>query len=153
MKRFHFSLQPLLTLRQRNEQSALEKYAQALLVRQRALEQVDIVHRKQSESWNRWRAEVKAGCAAAVLTQWHACERNLAEQRQQAEAALRQAELAVNQTLQQALATRREREAVEKHLQKEHRRYKVELNREEQKALDDLAHRHFSPLFHSSKLP
>ena len=42
MKSFKFSLQALRTLRQREEQAALEEYTQSLMARERALSQLEL---------------------------------------------------------------------------------------------------------------
>lgn len=141
MKRFHFSLQALLTLRQRAEQKALEKYASALLARQRALERADAVRHEQNEWWARRRQELAKGCSAGSLDQWCASNHNLNEQRKAAENGVAQAEVSTNQALQSMLLARRDREAVEKHLHRERERYQRALGQEEQKILDDMANR------------
>jgi flagellar export protein FliJ len=141
MKRFQSSVQALLTLRQRAEQSALERYAHALLERQKALEKVEAVHAQQSAWWVRRREELDRGCSGGSLVQWSASDSRLREQRQKAEAALADAEVSVNQTLQQMLQTRRDRETAEKYLQRQRELFNRQIGREEQKALDELASR------------
>jgi flagellar export protein FliJ len=151
MKRFRFSLQAPLLVRQRTEQKAREKYANALAARQRALERLSAVHREQSEWWARWRTEMSRGCAAGALVQWAACDRTLTEQRQRAETAVSEAETASNQALQEMLLARRDREVVEKHLQRQRDQYGRELGREEQKTMDDLAQRRALPVLNSDR--
>lgn len=145
MKRFRFSLEALLTVRRRAEQNALEKYASALLARQRNLELLGAVHREQSQWWARWRNDLSKGCSAGDLMQWRASDRHLSEQRQRAEAAVSQAELHVNQALQEMLVARRDREAVENHWHKQRSKYDFDLSREEQKGMDELAQRRVPP--------
>lgn len=146
MKRFHFSLQAILTLRQRTEQKALEQYAGALLARDRATCQLAELRREQAEWWSRWRQEVGRGCQAAVLHQWRACNSNLNDRRQKAETALAMAEVTVNQALGSLLTARRDRESVEKHFERQHLAYTREVNREEQKRLDEIGQRRELPL-------
>ncbi len=145
MKKFHFSLQALLTLRQRSEQNALEAYARALLTRQQSLESLALANEEQAQWWVHRRKQLTQGCSAGALEQWRASDCTLTERRETAEAALGQAEVAVNQTLQAMLLARREREAVEKHLQRQRLNYQRELGREEQKNMDDLAQRRVLP--------
>jgi flagellar export protein FliJ len=151
MKPFRFSLQALLTLRRRAEQVALEKYASALLVRRQALEQCDQLHQEQSQWWARWRHELDRGCSGSTIELWHSSNEQLAERQRAAESALAQAELGMNQALQGVLLSRRDREAVEKHLQRQRAHYLREVGRDEQKQLDDLAHRHVLPLLPASE--
>ena len=153
MKRFHYNLQALLTLRQRAEQKTLELYGAALRTRQEAVDRRDAVHRAQAESWQRWRQEVAQGCTAGALTQWQAGDRNLLEQRHKTEAALSRAEIDVSKALQETLLARRDREAVEKHLEKQRCAYKLELAHHEQNAMDELAQRRIPAAFASSRTP
>jgi flagellar export protein FliJ len=146
MKRFRYPLQALLTLRQGSEQQALEKYAGALLVRQRALGRLEAICQEQQEAWQRWRAVLGTGCPAGLLAQSRAYDALLRERQEQAGAALRQAELATHQALEELLNARRQRQAVDKHLQRQRDRHHLEMGRAEQKALDDLAGRRLVPV-------
>ncbi|MFO1497090.1 MAG: flagellar FliJ family protein [Verrucomicrobiota bacterium] len=141
MKRFRYSLQAVFTLRQREEQQALELYARALAERQQAITQLEEVHQAQAEWWSRWNREVSQGCSAGSLQQWQRCNYRLTEQERQAVAALNKCELAVNKSLQSVLLARQAREAVEQHLHRQKLAYARDLNRAEQSALDDLAQR------------
>jgi flagellar FliJ protein len=147
MKPFRFTLQALLTLRRGAEQVALEKYAGALLARRSALETCEKLRQERSHWWAKGREALNRGCSAAAVERWRASDRQLSERSERAEAVLAQAEVLTNQTLQNMLLARRDREAVEKHLLRQRSNYTRELNREEQKLLDDLATRHLFPLF------
>ena len=144
MKPFRSTLQVLLTLRQRAEQEALERYAQALLDRQTALESLAVIETEQSAWWARRLVELEQGCSGAFLGQWGAVDGRLRERRERAESALAQAELAVNQRLQLMLQARRDREAAEKYIQRQRALHDRELGREEQKAMDELSSRRTS---------
>lgn len=141
MKPFRYSLQALLALRQRGEQHALELHAQALMGRQLALDQLHAVRRVQEESWSRWRMEAGQPCTASVLIQWDLGNRTLSEREQSAEAAVRRSVVAVDQSLRKLLVARRDRQAVDNHMEKQRLAYKSEISRQEQKASDDLAQR------------
>src|SRR6185436_18232796 len=54
MKKFQFKLQAVLTLRQREEQVALEGYSRALQSRQAAAERLAEIERDLSESRRQW---------------------------------------------------------------------------------------------------
>ena len=79
MKSFHFTLEALGTLRQRQEQKAMEQYAQSLIVRRQAVDGLEAVERELSACWQEWRDRLAGGCAAAEAAQAHAYQRSLAQ--------------------------------------------------------------------------
>lgn len=139
MKKFQFTLQPLLTLRERAEQKALEKYAAALRAREAAAEQVHSVEIEQLERWAQGQAELTRGCAAGALQQRLACDQTLVERRRRAVTVLGQCEVALKQASQGMLLARRDRQALEKQRERQRQQHSRELSREEQKNLDEVA--------------
>ncbi|MGP8200997.1 MAG: flagellar export protein FliJ [Limisphaerales bacterium] len=141
MKAFHFTLEAVGTVRQRQEQKAMEQYAQSLIVRRRALEKLEAAEWELSACWQEWRGRLAGGYTAAEAAQAHAYQRSLAQIRDECAQALATAERRVNATLQAMLVARKEREVVDKCFDKQKARHQRELARGEQKFLDDLAGR------------
>lgn len=141
MKRFHFKLQAVLTLRQRAEQLALEQLGAAARVRQSAAAQVTAADMALSEARRRWLHEMADGCPALRAAQILTWCRELEGRKQQCEEALRQAELLVGQRQQQLLHARQQREVVEKYQGGQRDLYERELLTEERKLIDDLVQR------------
>lgn len=149
MKRFEFKLQAVLTLRQRAEQTALEKYSRALQHRQAAANRLEEAEMELSEARRQWLNALADGCPAAraaqMLTFCHAIE----ERKQQFEQTLTLAEVELNQASQKMLFARQQREAVETFLSRQRDRYDRALREEERKMIDDLVSRR-SPVSFSS---
>lgn len=141
MKRFIFSLQALQTLRQRQEQVALEQYAQALTSRQQAADNLASVRAHCEESWMLRRQQMAGGAHAALVTQTESYCFSVEQQMKKCEAAIRQAQSVVDQGWKKLVAARQAREAVDKYREQQVNRYERELLREEQKALDELVRR------------
>jgi flagellar export protein FliJ len=141
MKAFHFSLQALKTLRQRQEQIALQSYAQALQLRQQAASDLSAARQELQAHWARWQSQIRAGCPALELVQSQAYCRVLEGRGRDCEAALRAAEEVTRQRWQSLLHARQQREAVDKFYAHQRRRHQRALEREEQKTIDELAHR------------
>ncbi len=139
MKRFRFSLQPLLTLRRRREQAALEQYGRAVTARQEAVETLRVA-RAEWETICRVRTNLLAsGAAAGDLAQAQAYCRAMEEAVAACELEVLRAQRVVEQTWQKLLEARRAREVVDKYRQRQRESYDRALQRDEQKTLDDLA--------------
>jgi flagellar export protein FliJ len=141
MKSFHFTLEALGTLRQRQEQKAMEQYAQSLIARRQAMDGLEAAERQLSACWQDWRGRLAGGCAAAEAAQAHAYQRSLAQRRDECTLALETAERRVNAALHGMLLARQQREIVDKCFDKQKARHRYEQARGEQKFLDDLAGR------------
>lgn len=141
MKRFHFSLGAVLTVRQSAENAALKSYAEALLVKQRALAQVDAVHRELGANWTQIRLAFASQCAAVKIDQLRKYATSLEEELVRREAALSEAEREVSAALQKMLGARQQRQAIETFRENQRAQYHRELIHEEQKLLDDLVRR------------
>lgn len=141
MKHFRFTLQALLTVRQREERDALENYARKLQTRQQALDDLAAIENDLALAWNDLRHQMIEGTHAAALLQRQAHCHHLGQQREQRLTLLSQAEEAANLALLTVLTARQNREVVEKFLDQQRKNYQRECNREEQKLLDELAHR------------
>ncbi len=139
MKPFKFSLEAVATTRRRVEQTALEHYAQALLAKQSALSQLEAVQHDLDDAWVRLRNTLESGCSASAATRLRQESNYLEEDRKLREEVLAQAERAVAQALQQMLAARQQREAVEKFRGKQRLSHDRDVQRETQKFLDEMA--------------
>jgi len=139
MKTFRFTLEAVATTRRRVENVALENYAHALLVRAGALRQLEATQRELDAVWARVREEMTQGCAAAKAAQLRLQARLLEEDRTAREEALAHAERGANQALQQMLAARKQREAVDKLRGRQRLSYDRDVARDSQKFLDELA--------------
>jgi flagellar FliJ protein len=141
MKRFEFKLQAVLTLRQRAEQAALEKYGRAIQSRQAAAERLAAADMELSESRRLWLNALADGCPAAQAAQTQAFCRGLEESRRQLDEALHVADVELQRSSQHMLLARQHREAVEKYLERQRDEYDRLLRIEERKMLDDILSR------------
>ncbi len=141
MKRFEFKLQAVLTLRQRAEQAAMEKYSRALLRRQTTATALEESEMKLSEARRQWLNALADGCPAAHAAQMLGYSHLLEEHKRQCEQSLQLAEVELNQASQRMLLARQQREAVETCLRHERTRHDAAARVAEQKELDDLLSR------------
>jgi flagellar export protein FliJ len=141
MKPFHFTLEAVRTLRQRQEQNAMEQYARALLTRRQAVEKLDGIQRELNDGWKDLRGQLAKGCAASQAAQAHEYHRSVVKRREDAITALGLAERRVNAALQAMLTARQQRKIVDKSCEKQKAQYLREQFRAEQKLLDDLGSR------------
>ena len=146
MKAFHFTLEAVRTLRQRQEQKSLEHYAQMLLARQQAFDRLAGAQHELDVSSARL-TDLLKGCTAIEAAQANDYKQFAAKRRDECALALGAAERRVNAALQAMRAARQQREIVDKFLGKQKARHQREMAREEQKVLDDLAGRRGSSLF------
>lgn len=151
MKRFQFKLQAVLTLRQREEQSALEAYSRALQRRQLAGECLAEVERDLSESRRQWLNALADGCPAVRAVQLQAFCHSLEACRKQREQEVHQADLGLNQTSHRLLLARQQREAVERYLERQRLEHERQLRIEERKLIDDLVGRRPPPVSFSGR--
>ena len=141
MKRFRFSLQALLTVRQRQEQQALETYAKALAAQQQAAHRLLEAERQCEQAWTLSRQRRASAVPAVHLAQLEDYCRSMDEFRERCAEALRHAQQVAAVALEKFLATRQARKAVDKFQVHQHERYDLEARREEQKMIDDRAQR------------
>ena len=141
MKRFHFTLQPIRTLREQKEQAAQQKYAQAVRACEDAARRLGETTRALQSGWTVLGEELARGSAATQLARVRAyCV--VVEERQKADqAALDQAQQTARQVWQQLVLAMRDREVMDHFHDKQRRAYDREVQRGEQKILDDLAAR------------
>ncbi len=141
MKRFEFKLQAVLTLRQRAEQAALEKYSRSIQHRQGAAERLAETEMELCEARRQWLNALADGCPAARAAQLLEFCHLLEERKKQREQTLHLAEVDLGQSSQKMLLARQQREAVEKFLDRQREQYDRRLRHEEHKMIEDLTQR------------
>ena len=139
MRKFRFTLDSVLTLRQRAEKEMTARYAQALLAQHQVIAQLDLIEKELNASRAEMRHDVTTGAHAAKLSQSLSYLTSLEKRRDHKIADLRNAERQVQSAMQAMLAARQQCEVVQKFFDKQKGRFNYECAREEQKFMDDLA--------------
>lgn len=150
MKAFQFTLEAVRTLRQRQENEALELYARALLARQQVLDLLEDIQQRIGDDFAQMRRLLASGCTAAQASQAQHYHRSLEKLRDDTVAALGQAERRVNAASQAMLAARQQREIVDVYREKQQTLHQRAEMREEQKFMDEFATRRVTVL-HSAQ--
>jgi flagellar export protein FliJ len=146
MKAFRFTLEAVRTLRQRQEQEALENYARALAARQQVLDLLIELDQRIGRDFTQMRTLLTGRCTAAQAAQAQNFHASLEKKRDECVAALGQAERRVNAASHAMLAARRQREMVDVYREKQHAVHERLILREEQKILDEFAIRRVTAL-------
>ncbi|MBI3416272.1 MAG: flagellar export protein FliJ [Verrucomicrobia bacterium] len=141
MKAFKYSLQALRTLRQRQEQGALQKYAQANQHRLSVEARLHSIQGELDAARATMHGRILAGTTILQISQLQAYCQAVAQRAQQCTVELRAAERIVETTWRQLVAARRDLEVVEQHHQKQRQRHERELEKAEQKRLDEITTR------------
>lgn len=141
MKRFEFKLQAVLTLRQRAEQIALEKYSRAIQHRQAVAAQLADAEMELSEARRQWLNELADGCPAVRASQLLDFCHHLEERKRQCEQTVNLADVELHQTSERMLRARQEREAVERLMARQRERHDRQASEAERKMIDDLVSR------------
>src|SRR5581483_3699680 len=147
MKAFHFSLEAVRTLRQRQENDALEQYSRALLVRQQAIDALETARDHIHAHWAETRRQLSGKSSASQLSQLQDHSRVLERRQQECVAALRAAERSVNAASQLMLLARPQREIVDKFRDKQLAKHQRLEALEDQKLIDELAARRGPSLY------
>ena len=138
MKKFVFSLQAVLTLRQRAEQTALKSYGEASLARQDAIARLQQSDQRLAQTRREWLEAMAVGCNAAQTAQMHLYSQTLREEKTRCEQALERAEVELNRAQQKAMGARQRREAVETIYRDRRTQHSLAAQKEEQKLIEDL---------------
>jgi flagellar export protein FliJ len=141
MKPFHFSLQAVRTLRQRQEQMALERFTATVQNREKAVDRLNSVTQRLHAGWNELKARIPQGATALQIAQIQAYCDSVAARKEKYEAYVNAAHRAVDVAWQNLLAAKQQLEVVVKYYENQRRQYERKVDREEQKALDDMANR------------
>jgi len=141
MKRFQFNLQAVLTLRQREEQNAMDAYAKELLGRQQALVRLAEVEAEIDRTRTEWRQSAADGCSAFKLVQAQLSYAKLSDRRDLCARNLSEAERRTSACLAAMLEGRQKRRIVDKYYDKRRAEFDRGVMTMEQKESDDLAGR------------
>jgi flagellar export protein FliJ len=141
MKSFKYSLQAVRTLREQQEQAALQNYGRALRAAEQATEKLIAVKEEQDAAWaelqNLFAEPSTVEELARVQAYSHAVELRRLECERHVEAAHR----IVRECFQKLVAARQAAAVLNKHFENQKRQHQRQLRRHEQKILDDLAGR------------
>lgn len=141
MKKFRFTLEAVGTVRQRQEQKALELYAKALATLRQMAEQLEEAERDLSISLQEWRDKLAGEFSAADAARAHTCHRVLMQRRDDAALAVAAADVRVKAALQAMLQARQQRGVVDNLFDKQKALHQRDVARDEQKFLDEIAGR------------
>ena len=139
MKRFRFTLEALLRLRQRHEKQALQQYGEAVTAQREAACRLAEVEADCEANWAVFREHIAEAAPAAYVAQLQGYCHWLEECKRVSARALEQAERVCKQRWFKLLLARRAREVVDKLMVRQRERYDRELTREEQKQIDEMA--------------
>lgn len=139
MKSFQFSLSALCVLREQQEQAAQKKYAGALRDCEEAAERVQNASQELMTCWHDLTGKLSSGVSAVEFLRVRAWCNVLELRLKERTAALEQARLNVDAVWQEMLTATRDRETLDRFHDKKRRAYDLEVQRLEQKELDELA--------------
>lgn len=138
MKSFRFPLKSLRVLREQKERTAQRRYAAALRASAAAATRLDRGARELAASWQSMSRDVAGGATGATLCQTSGWCGELERRCQQLSAALKAAERGAHEAWRELVLATRDREALDKLLDKCRRAYDREVQRHEQKELDEM---------------
>ena len=139
MKPFRFTLQALCTLRERQEQLALQVYAKALQGREAARAKVAAIQQELEAGWEDFRRQARGDCLASELARMRGYCQSVEQRKQVFEHAAKVAQNKADQAFTSLLATRQARAVVDKFHENQKRVHERERRRHDQHALDDMA--------------
>jgi flagellar export protein FliJ len=138
MKKFHFSLQALQTLRERQEQVALREYSQSLQAWEQARNRVSAIQQQLETAWAQMRQSASGNCAATELDRLQTYCQAVERKKQASEYAAKAAQNKAGQAYTRLLAARQARAVVEKFFERQKHRHEREQKRHEQRLLDEM---------------
>jgi flagellar export protein FliJ len=138
MKKFQFSLQALQTLRERQEQQALQEYSNALNAWERARDHVEAIQKELAAAWAERQQNALGHCAAGELDRHHAYCQSVERRKHAAEHAMKVARNRASQVFTKLLAARQARAMVDKFFENQKRDHNRECRRHEQHSLDEM---------------
>lgn len=139
MKPFHFPLQPLRTLREHKEEAARERYAGALRACEDAASRLQAASAELTGCWTTLCEKLAAGVNGHELLRARAWCNVLELRLKERATTLEQARHAVDAVWRELMLATRDRETLDRFHNKRRASYDLELQREEQKNLDELA--------------
>jgi flagellar export protein FliJ len=139
MKPFHFSLEPLRSLRKHKEEVVRERYAQTVRACEEAAARVQAASVELTACWKTLCEKLAAGVTGDDLLRARAWCNVLELRVKERASTLEQARLAVDAVWKELVVATRDRETLDKLHDKRRNAYDRELQREEQKYLDELS--------------
>ena len=139
MKRFQFSLEPLLTLRRHKETMAREAYARALQACEAAAARLESASLELTRCWRAVNETLEAGAMGLELLRARAWCNVLELRVKERASALEEARHAVDAVWQNLVVATRDREMLQRLREKREHLHAEENQRAEQKVSDDLA--------------
>lgn len=141
MKPFRFSLQAVLTVRERQEHVALEAYARAVEECLAARSRLEAARLELEAARGEWGRLMNAGCTAEAACAHRDHCVNLEHRELRQVANLEQRDRALQAAWQVLMTARQKRETVDRFQELQRERHEHELQVEEQKLLDEMAGR------------
>jgi flagellar export protein FliJ len=138
MKPFHFSLEPLRSLRKHKEEAVRQRYAQAVRACEEAAARVQQASVELTACWKLLYEKLAAGVTGEDLLRARAWCNVLELRVKERSAALEQARLAVDAVWKELMTATREREMLDKFRDNRRRAYDHAIRREEQKNFDEV---------------
>jgi flagellar export protein FliJ len=136
----------LLTVRQRQERLAMERYSEALQSRQRAVTALATADQVRVQASELLKQRLSSGMQAAEAMREQAHYKVLESKRDAAQHALTVAENGIPAALKAMLTARQQREAVEECITRQRERHQRDQQNQERKLLDELALRRRGPV-------
>jgi flagellar FliJ protein len=138
MKPFHFPLKSLRVVREQKERAAQKRFVEAMRASDEAAAKLDAGTHELSAAWMALCKQVEAGTTISKLQHTRAWCGELERRCSQLAAALKSAERAVHEARREMVSTSRDREALDRMHDKRRRDYDREVQRDEQKRLDEM---------------
>src|SRR5512144_2317247 len=114
MKTSQLTMQGLLALRLRQEQTALQQYGDAINARQAAFEKLEAIKRHCDQSWALHRDEVRRGASEAQVSQVESYCLSIEANKKQCETEILEAQREVDQRWQRLVNARKQRELLDR---------------------------------------
>ena len=139
MKPFRFSLQPLRVLREQREQTAQQRYAEALHACEVAAARVRSASEGLDSAWAALHKDLASGVTGTQLLRTRAWCNVLEQRLRDRTRDMEQARLSTDALWHELMGATRDREALDTFRDKSRRIYDREFQRAEQNALDEMA--------------
>ena len=139
MKTFRFPLQAVLTVRQNQENKALEAYAFAQAGFEKIAARFRRIHQEIEDLFDSRRAALKAIASSEDMQHMQQGMRALQETARLCQTELDKAQAMLEEKSRELLRARQGREVVEKVHQRQFARHQLQVARQEQRTVDDLA--------------
>ena len=139
MKPFRFALQPLRVLREQREQTAQQRYAEALRACEQAAASVRLASEGLNNAWTALQKDLGAGVTGMQLMRSRAWCNVLELRLKDRTRDLERARLSTDSLWHELMKATRDREVMDTFHDKRRHAYDQEVRRSEQNALDEMA--------------